>query len=175
MWTTGSARSWVARVPSNFSWVYNSLSNLNTEQFMTIFRTSRHFDVSPEAVFTAIQDPSRLARWWGPDGFTNSFELFEFMPGGRWQFVMHGPNGTNYPNQSEFAEIVPNSLVRIRHLSQPHFVLSVSLSPIGGGTMVSWEQDFVDPTVAENIRHIVEPANEQNLDRLGHELKASMP
>jgi hypothetical protein len=48
----------------------------------------------------------------------------------------------------------------------------VSLSASGNGTLVSWEQDFADPAVAENIRHIVEPANEQNLDRLGQELKA---
>ena len=140
---------------------------------MTIIRTSRHFDATPEAVFAAFRDPGRLARWWGPDGFTNSFESFEFKTGGSWKFVMHGPDGANYPNLSEFAEIVPNALVRIKHISQPHFVLSVSLSASGTGTLVTWEQDFADPAVAENIRHIVEPANEQNLDRLGQELKAA--
>ena len=77
---------------------------------MTVIRTSRQLDAKPEAVFAAIRDPVRLARWWGPDGFTNSFAVFEFKPGGRWQFVMHGPDGANYPNQAEFAEIVPNSL-----------------------------------------------------------------
>jgi uncharacterized protein YndB with AHSA1/START domain len=139
---------------------------------MTVFRTTRLLEATPETVFAAIQDPERLARWWGPDGFSNTFEVFEFKAGGRWQFVMHGPDGTNYPNQSELVEIVPGALVRIRHLSQPHFVLTISLSSTPNGTLVSWEQDFADAKVAESIRHIVEPANEQNLDRLASELKA---
>lgn len=139
---------------------------------MTVLRTSRQLDAKPGEVFAAIQDPERLARWWGPDGFTNSFEVFEFEPGGRWQFVMHGPDGASYANLSEFAEIVPGSLVRIRHLSPPHFVLTIALSPSAGGTLVSWEQDFADAKVAEGLRHIVEPANEQNLDRLAGEVEA---
>lgn len=137
---------------------------------MSLFRTTRHLDAAPAAVFAGIQTPARLARWWGPDGFTNSFEVFDFVPGGRWKFVMHGPDGTNYPNESEFEAIVPNSLVRIRHLSAPHFVLTIRLSPSADGTLLSWEQDFADAKVAESIRHIVEPANEQNLDRLASEL-----
>lgn len=138
---------------------------------MTVFRTQRQFKVSQDAVFAAIQDPARLARWWGPDDFTNSFEQFEFKPGGRWVFVMHGPNGANHANESEFIEIVPGQRLRIRHLSAPHFVLSISLSAQDGGTLLDWEQDFADPAVAASVRHIVEPANEQNLDRLGRELQ----
>ncbi|MCW5559386.1 MAG: SRPBCC domain-containing protein [Verrucomicrobiae bacterium] len=137
---------------------------------MTTFRTSRDLPVSVESVFAAIQDPERLARWWGPKDFTNSFEVFEFKPGGKWKFTMHGPNGANYPNESEFAEIVTGSLVRIRHVSPPHFVLSIALTPSATGTLVSWEQAFADPAIAASVRHIVEPANEQNLDRLAAEV-----
>ena len=46
----------------------------------------------------AFSDPVRLARWWGPAGFTNTFTICEFKPGGQWSFTMHGPDGTNYPN-----------------------------------------------------------------------------
>ncbi|WP_341676487.1 SRPBCC family protein [Niveibacterium sp. SC-1] len=137
---------------------------------MTIIHTARRFAESPAEVFAAIRDPARLARWWGPQGFTNSFEVFEFQPGGRWVFVMHGPDGTDYPNESVFEEIVADALVRIRHVSQPHFVLSIGLAASREGTLLSWKQDFADPRVAEGIRHIVEPANEQNLDRLAREL-----
>lgn len=137
---------------------------------MSILRTSRHLRAKPEAVFAAIQDPARLARWWGPDGFSNTFDSFEFKPGGRWQFTMHGPDGKSYPNLSEFLQIVPHALVRIRHLSAPHFVLTIALSASNDGTLVSWDQAFDDPKVAESLRHIVEPANEQNLDRLTREV-----
>jgi len=140
---------------------------------MTVFRTSRQLPAAPGAVFAAIADPARLARWWGPAGFTNTFETFDFTPGGRWQFVMHGPDGKDYPNLSEFDAIEPDALVRIRHISAPHFVLTISLTAAAHGTLVSWEQAFADPQVAEAVRPIVEPANEQNLDRLAAEVATS--
>jgi len=133
---------------------------------MTTFSTSREIPVSPDLIFAAIREPERLARWWGPAGFSNSFQVFEFKPGGKWSFTMHAPNGANYPNESEFIEIIPNALVRIRHVSAPQFTLSIGLSAKGAHTVVTWSQGFDDSEVANSIRHIVEPANEQNLDRL---------
>ncbi len=137
---------------------------------MSTFRTSREIKANPEAVFAAIKDPVRLARWWGPDGFTNAFDVFEFHPGGRWNFIMHGPNGMSYPNQAEFLEIIPNTLVRIKHVSQPHFELSIALAPSAASTLISWIQVFENPEVAASLRAVVEPANEQNLDRLSAEV-----
>lgn len=137
---------------------------------MTTFLTSRLLDASPEAIYQAICQPERLARWWGPNGFTNSFHTFEFQPGGKWVLTMHGPDGSNYFNESEFVDLVPNALVSIRHLSQPEFVLSIRLEAQGHATLVLWEQVFADSQVAQSVRHVVEPSNEQNLDRLGAEL-----
>jgi hypothetical protein len=36
--------------------------------------------------------------------------------------------------------------------------------------LITWVQDFADPKVATAIRSLAEPANEQNLDRLAHEV-----
>ncbi|WIL21366.1 MAG: SRPBCC domain-containing protein [Geothrix sp.] len=121
-------------------------------------------------MFAAIQDPARLARWWGPAGFTNTFQTFEFREGGSWLFTMHGPDGTDYPNQSEFLEIVPHSMVRIRHVNLPHFELSIALEPSAAGTLVSWIGVFENREFAENMRQFLETANEQNLDRLALEV-----
>jgi uncharacterized protein YndB with AHSA1/START domain len=136
---------------------------------MSAFRHTREIQASAEALFQAISDPLRLARWWGPDGFTNTIHQFEFTPGGHWDFTMHGPDGANYPNQAVFTEVIPNSTLIIKHISQPHFLLSISLKPSQTGTMVTWIQEFEDPTIAANIRHMVEPANEQNLARWENE------
>ncbi len=87
---------------------------------MSTFRHSREIQATPEAVFDAFRDPERLARWWGPDGFSNTFHTFEFRNGGSWQFTMHGSDGASYPNQSEFLEIVPNSTIRLKHINLPH-------------------------------------------------------
>lgn len=137
---------------------------------MSVFRHAREIPASPEVVFSAIQDPARLARWWGPEGFTNTFHTFEFREGGAWLFTMHGPDGTDYPNQSEFLEIVPPSLVRIKHINLPIFELSIALEPSATGTLVSWVGVFENHEFAENMRQFLEGANEQNLDRLAIEV-----
>ncbi|RZI42711.1 polyketide cyclase [Herbaspirillum sp. HC18] len=140
---------------------------------MTTFSTSRQFATEPSAVFAAIKDAKRLARWWGPDGFSNSFEIFEFQTGGKWIFTMIGPDGKTYPNESVFSSIEIDRKVVIQHASQPHFQLTITLEPSSGGTLLRWDQAFADASVAQAVRHIVEPANEQNLDRLSIELGLS--
>ena len=61
----------------------------------------------------------------------------------------------------------------IQHTNPPHFQLKITLEPSPNGTLLRWEQTFADAAVAEAVRHIVVPANEQNLNRLGAELGLS--
>jgi uncharacterized protein YndB with AHSA1/START domain len=132
---------------------------------MNIFETSRIVAASPEALYSAFETPARLETWWGPEGFTNSFDTFELTPGGRWRFTMHGPDGKDYANDAVFVELVPARRIVIDHVSAPRFRLAIGLEPMSSGTRVTWTQDFEDAAVAAAIRHIVEPANEQNLNR----------
>ena len=74
-----------------------------------MLRTWRTLPSSCNAVYDAFATPDVLASWWGPDGFTNSFEVFEFQVGGRRKFTMHGPDGKNYPNESVFAALEPGA------------------------------------------------------------------
>lgn len=129
-------------------------------------RTERLLPADPRTVFAAFEQPDRLARWWGPSGFTNTFEHFEFRPGGRWVFVMHGPNGASYPNESVFREIEPDARIVIEHVVKPWYTLTVTLTDRGGQTHLAWVQEFESPELATKLRPICEPANEQNLDRL---------
>jgi uncharacterized protein YndB with AHSA1/START domain len=130
------------------------------------FCSHRVLPYRPHAVFEAFARPELLAQWWGPDGFTNTFEVFDFKAGGRWKFVMHGPNGSHHSNESIFRELQAGSKIVIHHVSLPRYVLTVTLAAQDSGTEINWAQEFEDPAVAARIRHIVEPANEQNLDRL---------
>lgn len=128
--------------------------------------TERVLSASPPKIFATFEQPDRLAQWWGPNGFTNTFEQFEFKPGGRWVFVMHGPNGANYPNESVFRVIQPDTQIVIEHVSPPRFTLTVTLTARGDRTHLAWVQEFESPEVAARLRPLCEPANEQNLDRL---------
>lgn len=137
---------------------------------VTTFSTSREIPATVEQVFSAFSDPERLARWWGPAGFTNTFNVCELRTGGRWSYVMHGPNGGNYPNESVFAEIESPAKIVIEHVSKPKYRLTIVLASSETGTVVSWAQAFEDAAVASRIEHIVVPANEENLDRLSAEV-----
>ena len=131
----------------------------------TLF-TSRTIDARPDRVFAAFADPDRLARWWGPDGFTSTFEEFDFRPGGRWRFVMHGPGGANFSNESVFTEVDRPARIVIRHESAPRFELAITLEVHGEKTLVGWRQVFPTAAECQRIAPLAAPANEQNLDRL---------
>ncbi|HEU4558417.1 MAG TPA: SRPBCC domain-containing protein [Longimicrobium sp.] len=91
---------------------------------------------------------------------------FEFEPGGRWVFVMHGPSGASYPNENVFREIQPDSRIVIEHVVKPWYRLTVTLAARDDGTHLDWVQEFESPEFAAKMRRISETANEQNLDRL---------
>lgn len=138
---------------------------------------SRRFSIAaaPARVFAAIRDPERIARWWGPDGFTNEIEVFEFVPGGRWQLTMRGPDGTTYPNENRFLAIEDNRRVEIEHVVAPHFVLQIELLPDGPHTVVSWRQTFDTAAQFRPIADFIAQANQQNLQRLSAEVLGTQP
>lgn len=128
--------------------------------------TGRLLPASPRQVFNAFEQPELLAQWWGPNGFTNTFERFEFQAGGQWNFVMHGPNGADYTNECVFLEIEPVTKVVIEHVLHPWFRLTVTLTARGDQTHLDWFQEFDSPAAAEKMRSLATTANEQVLDRL---------
>lgn len=76
---------------------------------------SRVIDAPLERVFDAWTNPESLAQWWGPQGFTTTTERIDVRPGGAWQYVMRGPDGTDYPNLITFDEIVRPERITYSH------------------------------------------------------------
>lgn len=66
---------------------------------------SREINAPQSLVFEAWTKPEHLINWWGPNGFTNTFDEIEVKPGGRWKFTMHGPDGVDYPNVIVYREV----------------------------------------------------------------------
>ncbi len=126
---------------------------------------------SPAQVYAALRDPARVARWWGPAGFSNTIHECDFRPGGRWTLTMHGPDGEDYPNESRFLRLEPDRVFEIEHLSGHHFVLTITLKAEGADTRVSWRQTFDTVEQYEQLAEFVAAANEQNLDRLAAEVR----
>src|SRR5919197_1773657 len=76
---------------------------------------SRVIRAPREVVFEAFTEVRHLSRWWGPQGFTTTTQAFEFRVGGVWDFVMHGPDGTDYQEWITWRENVPPERIALRH------------------------------------------------------------
>ena len=135
--------------------------------------TSRLIDAPRLRVFRAFSDPAQLAQWWGPDGFTNTFNEFDLRAGGAWRSVMHGPDGLSYPNQSAFIEVVAPERVVFEHVSAPRFETTLSFIEHGEQTLVGWRQRFATAAEWRRVARFAAEANEQNLDRLVSHLRAA--
>lgn len=130
--------------------------------------STRLIQASPEKIFDAFQNPDMLSRWWGPAGFTNTFHTFDFRPGGTWEFIMHGPDGANYPNKSVFVELVEPERVVFDHVVPPLFRMTITLEKTGepDETRFGFRMLFESATLCQQLKEICIPANEQNFDRL---------
>lgn len=133
--------------------------------------STRSYDAPRERVFEAFRDPARLARWWGPKGFTNTIHAFDLRPGGIWRSTLHGPDGVDYASENVFVEIVEPERIVFRHVSGDHrFELTITLDEQDGGTRVTWRMRHATEAECERVRTFVVEANEQNFDRLAAEL-----
>lgn len=129
--------------------------------------SSRRFDAPRDLVYGAFADPAILARWWGPAGFTNDFEVFEFRPGGDWRLAMHGPDGAEYRMRKVFEEVVPMERIVVRHIQETHdFRMTITFEDEAGGTRLTWRLRFDSPEEADAVREPILVANEENFDRL---------
>lgn len=117
----------------------------------------RNFQSPREQVFAAWTDEGRLAQWYGPDGFTITTETFDMRPGGVWRFMMHGPDGTDYPNVMQYREIVPPERI-VYSLGEKDddpdaFQVTATFSQAGTGTRLTMHMVFPS---AEAARYVVE-------------------
>jgi len=102
-----------------------------------------------ERVFTALTDPSDLATWWGPAGFTVPEIELDLSIGGRYRFGMQPPGGDRFHLAGEFLEIDPPSrLAYTFRWEEPdpedrETVVRLGLSAAGGSTELSlWHGTF---------------------------------
>jgi len=105
-------------------------------------RISRLFKAPVELVWEVWTNPEHIKNWWGPNGFTNTISKMEVQPGGEWNLVMHGPDGTDYKNKSVFKEIVKHKKLVYEHISGPKFIATVQFDGRGDTTFIEWQMLF---------------------------------
>jgi uncharacterized protein YndB with AHSA1/START domain len=128
-----------------------------------------------DVVFQAIADPQRFARWWGPEGFTNTVHEFDLRPGGVLKYTMHGPDGANYDMERRVVELVSPSRVVLDNPDPSHrFIMTQTLADRGETTFVTWRMRFDSAQEYDRVAPFIVPANEQNFDRLAAEVARMM-
>jgi PhnB protein len=109
-----------------------------------------------ELVWEVWTHPEHVKHWWGPDGFTNTIHEMEVRPGGVWRFMMHGPNGMNFPNKIVFNEVVKPEKLVYTHGSDdekdPHiFHTTVTFEAIGDKTQVTMRAIFASAEERDRV------------------------
>src|SRR5687768_17075927 len=89
---------------------------------------TRLINAPRDIVFKVWTDPEHIKHWWGPDGFTSTIYEMDVRPGGVWNYVMHGPDGTDYKNKSVFVEVTEPERIVFDHVSAPKFLTTVTFS-----------------------------------------------
>jgi uncharacterized protein YndB with AHSA1/START domain len=105
---------------------------------------TRVFDAPRRLVFEAWTKAEHVSRWFAPRPLTMPSCEVDFRPGGVFRFVMHSPDGTDYPFEGAFREIVPPE--RIVFAGTIHegnaTVTTVTLAEHEGKTTLTMQQTF---------------------------------
>ena len=113
---------------------------------------TRTLNAPVELVWETWTKPEHIANWWGPDGFTNTILVMDVRPGGEWDFVMHGPDGTDFKNRSIYKEIIPLKKIVFEHVSGPKFVSTIEFEEHGEQTLINWRMLFA---TAEELAQVI--------------------
>lgn len=140
---------------------------------------SRTIKAPRQLVWEAWTRPEHLAHWWGPEGFGITLQQFELKTGGVWEYMMHGPDGTDYPNRNVFIDVrEPERLVYAASDGEAdspgQFESTVTFEEKGGQTFITLRMLF---NSAEERAYVVKEfgaieGGNQTLDRLERLLAA---
>lgn len=136
---------------------------------------TRVFDAPVKAVWDAWADPEQAAQWWGPRGFTITTHSKDLKAGGHWNYTMHGPDGVEYQNISQYFEVEKYSKLVYDHggnnEQKPLFRVTVLFSESNGKTTMDMTMSLPTPEAAEQTRGFIKKAGgESTWDRLAEYL-----
>lgn len=138
-------------------------------------KITRMYDAPVDAVWDAWTDPEQAAQWWGPRGFTLTTHSKDLRPGGSWHYTMHGPDGVDYPNKTQYLEVEERAKLVYDHGGYddrpPLFRVTVLFSETEGKTRMEMTMTLPTPEAAEETRKFIKQAGgDATWDRLAEYL-----
>lgn len=108
-----------------------------------VLNQARVFDAPVERVFELLTEPTELAEWWGPHGFSTPKIRIDLRVGGGFRFTMQPPEGDPFHLSGEFLVIrAPTRLRYTFRWDEPvpddrETVVELSLDPLGRTTQLT--------------------------------------
>ncbi len=136
----------------------------------------RMFDAPVDVVWDAWTDPVQVAQWWGPRGFTITHLSKDLRPGGSWEYIMHGPDGVDYPSTTKYFEVEEHKKLVYDHGGsedrEPLFRVTVLFSAVEDKTKMDMTMTCASPEAAEELRIFIKKAGgDGTWDRLAEYLE----
>lgn len=126
---------------------------------------SRELAAPRALVYAAFTQAEHLPRWWGPRGFTLDVHDLDVRPGGRFRHTMRGPDGSAYPWEGTYREVVANERLAFDSVIHEGVRVAtvVTFAEAGGKTTVTVRQTYSKETAATRGAR---EGWKQSLDRL---------
>ena len=111
-----------------------------------VLEQARVFDAPAERIFGLLTEPTELAKWWGPHGFSTPEVQIDLRVGGSYRFTMQPPEREAFHLSGEFLEIRASSALRFTFSwDEPvpddrETVVELSLDSLGERTKVTMTQ-----------------------------------
>lgn len=125
-------------------------------------KITRLYDAPVKIVWDAWTDPKKAALWWGPRGFTITTHSKDLRAGGTWNYTMHGPDGVDYPNSTQYLEVEKYSRLVYDHGGYkdkpPMFRVTVNFTEKKGQTLMDMTMALATPKAAEETKKFIKKA-----------------
>ena len=146
-----------------------------TKSKPNVLSLTRVYDAPLQSVWDAWTLPEEVAQWWGPRGFTLTTHSHDLRTGGHWRYTMHGPDGVDYENTTQYIEVGPLQRMIYDHGGHedrpPLFRVTALFTESGGRTRLDMSMAFPTPEIAADMRGFIKKAGgEATWDRLAEYL-----
>jgi uncharacterized protein YndB with AHSA1/START domain len=148
----GMNEGWSQSLERLEDYMQNLNADLNNHTSNRELKISRLLNAPRELVWKVFTEPGHIKNWWGPNGFTNTIFTMDVQPGGVWDFVMHGPDGTDYKNKSIYSEIIQPEKIVFKHVTGPKFTTTITFEKQGSKTLLTWRMLF---DTAEELTQVI--------------------
>ncbi len=120
---------------------------------------TRTLDAPVDLAWKVITEPEHVSKWWGPDGFRVDISKMDVKPGGEWNLVLRGPDGTDFDNRIIYSEVDRHKKLVLQYLTTPKHTTTITFEGQGDVTLITWHMTF------ESEEQLTQLMNEFQVDR----------